>query len=193
MCLRNIWMAPYRWKSQIANRIIVKQTIHGYEISNPFIRNGFKNCPAPWDDYGRKILRWTRFGFCENKISLSLRFFREKLTQKKLSNFAKLQFLKDKIGQTRQALHYLSNFNSIIYPNSEWNRILLPKLFWPTVRKKCSKGQDNFRMNLWSHRFSQNTNEKLLRFLPCTVRAEILFVSCSYFGRNDDFISSFWK
>ena len=22
----------------------------------------------------------------------------------------------------------------------DWNGILLPKLFWPTVRKKCSKG-----------------------------------------------------
>ena len=29
-------------------------------------------------------------------------------------------------------------------------------------------------MNLWSHRFSQNTNEKLSRFLPSLHRAEIL-------------------
>ena len=51
----------------------------------------------------------------------------------------------------------------------------------------------NFRMNLWSHRFSQNTNEKLSRFLPSLHRAEILTIFCSYFGRNDDFINSFWN
>ena len=48
-------------------------------------------------------------------------------------------------------------------------------------------------MNLWSHRFSQNTNKKLSEFLPCVVRAEILSFFCSYFGRNDDFINSFWN
>ena len=48
-------------------------------------------------------------------------------------------------------------------------------------------------MNLWSHRFSQNTNEKLSGFLPCVVRAEILTIFCSYFGRNDDLINSFWN
>ena len=48
-------------------------------------------------------------------------------------------------------------------------------------------------MNLWSHRFSQNTNEKLSGFLPCEVRAEILTIFCSYFGRNDDFTNSFWN
>ena len=51
----------------------------------------------------------------------------------------------------------------------------------------------NFRMNLWSHCFSQNMNEKLSGFLPCIVRAEILAIFCSYFGRNDDFINSFWN
>jgi hypothetical protein len=30
-------------------------------------------------------------------------------------------------------------------------------------------------------------------FLPCVVRAEILTIFCSYFGRNDDFIDSFWN
>ena len=48
-------------------------------------------------------------------------------------------------------------------------------------------------MNLWSHHFSQNTNKKLSGFLPCVVRAEILTIFCSYFGRNDDFINSFWN
>ena len=43
-------------------------------------------------------------------------------------------------------------------------------------------------MNLWSHHFSQN----LSGFLPWVVRAEILTIFCSYFGRNDDFIYS-WK
>ena len=51
----------------------------------------------------------------------------------------------------------------------------------------------NFRVNIWSHRFSQNTNKKLSGFLPCVVRAEILTVFCSYFVRNDDFINSFWN
>ena len=48
-------------------------------------------------------------------------------------------------------------------------------------------------MNLWSHRFSQNTNKKLSGFLPSLHRAEILTIFRSYFGRNDDFINSFWS
>ena len=48
-------------------------------------------------------------------------------------------------------------------------------------------------MNLWSHRFSQNTNKKLSKFLPSLHRAEILTFFCSYFGRNDDFLNSFWN
>ena len=48
-------------------------------------------------------------------------------------------------------------------------------------------------MNLWSHRFSKNTNKKLSRFLPSLYRAEILTIFCLYFGRNDDFINSFWN
>ena len=51
-------------------------------------------------------------------------------------------------------------------------------------------------MNLWSHRFSQNINQILQGFLPCTVphyRAEILTILGSYFGRNNDFINSFWN
>ena len=47
-------------------------------------------------------------------------------------------------------------------------------------------------MNLWSHRFSQNTNKKLSGFLSFVVRAEILTIFCSYFGRKDDFINTFW-
>ena len=48
-------------------------------------------------------------------------------------------------------------------------------------------------MNLWSHHFSQDMNEKVSGFLPCVVRAEILTILCSYFGRNDDFINSSWN
>ena len=48
-------------------------------------------------------------------------------------------------------------------------------------------------MNLWSYRFSQNTKKKLSRFLPSLQRGEILTVFCSYFGRNNDFINSFWN
>ena len=48
-------------------------------------------------------------------------------------------------------------------------------------------------MNLWSHRFSQNTNDKLSRFLPSLHRAEILTIFCSYLGRNDDFINSLYN
>ena len=48
-------------------------------------------------------------------------------------------------------------------------------------------------MNLWSHHFSQNTNKILSGFLPCLGRSEILIMFCSYFGRNVDFINSFWK
>ena len=44
-------------------------------------------------------------------------------------------------------------------------------------------------MNLWNHRFSQNTNKRLSRLLPSLHRAEPwqFFVSC--FGRNDDWNS----
>ena len=52
---------------------------------------------------------------------------------------------------------------------------------------------DNFRMSLWSHHFSQNTNKKLSGFLLCVVKADILTIFCSYFVRNDDFINSFWN
>ena len=58
------------------------------------------------------------------------------------------------------------------------------------------KGQTtgNFRMNLWSHRFSQNTNKNLLRFLPSLHdRVKILTIFPSYFGRNDNFIKSSWN
>ena len=48
-------------------------------------------------------------------------------------------------------------------------------------------------MNWWRHRFSQNMNKKLSRFLPCAVRAEILTFFCSYCWRNYDFINSFWN
>ena len=38
-----------------------------------------------------------------------------------------------------------------------------------------------------------NTNEKLSAFLPYVGRAEILTIFCSYFGKNNDFINSFWN
>ena len=44
-------------------------------------------------------------------------------------------------------------------------------------------------MKSWSHCFSKNMNQILLGF--CSVRAEILTIFGSYFGRNDDFINSF--
>ena len=44
-------------------------------------------------------------------------------------------------------------------------------------------------MSLWSHRFFQNCQD----FCPVYCRAEILTIFCSYFGRNDDFINSFWN
>ena len=52
------------------------------------------------------------------------------------------------------------------------------------------KRSDNFRMNLWSYCFSQNTNKKLSRFLPSLHRAEILTFFHSYFGSNDGLINS---
>ena len=48
-------------------------------------------------------------------------------------------------------------------------------------------------MNLWSHRFSQNMNKKVSGFRPLQYRTEILTIFCSYLGRNDDFINSFWN
>ena len=47
-------------------------------------------------------------------------------------------------------------------------------------------------MNLWSHRFTQNTNKIFSRFLPSLHRVEILTIFHSYFGRNDVFIISLW-
>ena len=69
--------------------------------------------------------------------------------------------------------------NIISFPHSSAPRI--------SNFKYLFKGQI---ISEWSHRFSQNTNEKLSGFLPCVVRAEIFR---SYFGRNDDFINSFWN
>ena len=52
----------------------------------------------------------------------------------------------------------------------------------------------NFRMNLWSHRFFQNMNKKLLRFLPSLpTQSRNPEIFCSYLGRNDDFINSLWN
>ena len=51
-------------------------------------------------------------------------------------------------------------------------------------------------MDLWSHCFSQNMDQKMQGFLPCCVaqyRAEIITIFSSYFGRNDNFINSFWN
>ena len=45
------------------------------------------------------------------------------------------------------------------------------------------------RKNLWSHRFSQNTNKKFALYSASKNPDNF----CSYFGRNDDFISSFWN
>ena len=56
--------------------------------------------------------------------------------------------------------------------------------YWLVVLRKV-------RLNLWSHRFSQMRTKKMSGFLPCVVRAEILTIFCSYFGRNDVFINSF--
>ena len=44
-------------------------------------------------------------------------------------------------------------------------------------------------MNLWSHRFSQKISQD---FCP-HYTTEILPIFCLYFGRNDDFINSFWN
>ena len=48
-------------------------------------------------------------------------------------------------------------------------------------------------MNLWNHRYSQNTNKKLSRFQPSLHRAEILTFFLFAFGRNGDFINSIWN
>ena len=63
--------------------------------------------------------------------------------------------------------------------------------------KMADSKKGHFRMNLWGQCFSQNTNKKLSGFLPyCSEahsRAEILIIFRSYFGRNNDFINSFWN
>ena len=44
--------------------------------------------------------------------------------------------------------------------------------------------------------FLHDINQKLQGFLPCSVaqyRAEIVAIFGSYFGRNDNFINSFWN
>ena len=48
-------------------------------------------------------------------------------------------------------------------------------------------------MNLWSHRFSQNMDKKFVRIssLRTTEQKSWQFFVC--FGRNDDFIYSFWN
>ena len=80
--------------------------------------------------------------------------------------------------------------------NINWTKETLWKLLicnTLTLFFNPEERSDIFRMNLWSQRFSQNTNKKLSRFLPSLHRAEILTIFRLYFGRNDDFINSFWN
>ena len=53
------------------------------------------------------------------------------------------------------------------------------------IHVKVSQFQNEFM----KHRLSQNTDKKL----PSLHRAKILTIFRSYFGRNDDFINSFWN
>ena len=41
--------------------------------------------------------------------------------------------------------------------------------------------------------FLPKYEQKLSRFLPWVLKAEILTIFGSYFGRNDDFLNSFWN
>ena len=82
-----------------------------------------------------------------------------------------------------QILTFLSrHLNSVI-----WFMIWI--FMWseePEIKSKQASKRNrtlNFRMNLWSHRFSQNMY----------FRAEILTIAGSHFRRNDDFINSFWS
>ena len=50
-------------------------------------------------------------------------------------------------------------------------------------------------MNLWGHRFSQNANQKISRFLSyplISFQNRNLEIFGWHFGRNDDLINSFW-
>ena len=54
-----------------------------------------------------------------------------------------------------------------------------------------SKFQNEFMKSSFLLKYEQN-----IEFLPCTLphyRAEIFTIFGSYFGRNDDFIKSFWN
>ena len=97
----------------------------------------------------------------------------------------------------------------IIPSLSSWDQLSTDNLFtssWPrcywmipswyshgnlTPRTRFARTRSvNFSLDLWSHRFSQNTNKE---FLPSLHRPEILTIFSSYFGRNDDFIKSSWN
>ena len=49
----------------------------------------------------------------------------------------------------------------------------------------------NFRINLWSHHYSKIWTKYCMDFWP--VVWQILTIFDSSFGRNDDFINSFWN
>ena len=74
----------------------------------------------------------------------------------------------------------------------QFDLTLLAHIF-SAKNKLMYQRSDNFRTNVWSHCFSQNTNKKLPGFLPCVVGAKKLTIFCSYFGRNNHFINSFWN
>ena len=79
-----------------------------------------------------------------------------------------------------------------LYPNLI--RILskfYPEFLETHFIQTLSKGK--FRMNVWSHPFSQNMNKKLSRLPPSLHTTEILTNFSLYFGRTDDFINSFWN
>ena len=62
-----------------------------------------------------------------------------------------------------------------LWQNKKWN-------IWCDADRSV-----NFKINLWRHCFSQNTNQILQGFLPCSMtqyRAEILAIFSSKFGRN---------
>ena len=52
---------------------------------------------------------------------------------------------------------------------------------------KVSKFQNEFLKSSFLPKYQQ----KVVRIVDCVVRAEILTIFCSYFGRNDDFINPF--
>ena len=68
-----------------------------------------------------------------------------------------------------------------VLPNNIKNGILLPKLFWPTVRKKCSSGQEKLlKFNAKGREFAKNFQSTRTIFSNSERPEQFLVTECFF-------------